>query len=81
MAFRWGIHNFRHESDISEFWIAYSLAMLTGMLFATAKSVEWLGVSPVLANQVQPFFAMIMGTILVITSVLCVVSPIERTVK
>ncbi len=81
LALFWGFHNFLHESEISEFWIAYSASMGTGFLFAMTKSVEWFGIKPELANLIQPFLATILGTVLVLTAVVCVVSPIERTVK
>lgn len=81
LAVRWSVHNLRNESALSEFWTAYTVAMVMGVLFATVKAVEWFGLSTRIANLVQPFFAIILGTVLLLTAIVCVVSPIERAVK
>lgn len=77
----WGIHNARNEVPVTEFWMVYAGASIAGSLFSVLKAAEWFGIAPTLADQLQPPVGIIFATILLVTAIICAVSPVERAVK
>lgn len=77
----WGIHNVRNEVNVTEFWTVYTIAAITGFFFTGLKAVEWFGGVPVAADALQSPVGVMFATVLLITAVVCVVSPVKRQVK
>lgn len=81
MAMLWAYHNYAEEIAATEFWIVYAAAAYMGAMFMLLSAVEWMGIAVTVLDDVKPLFEIITITLLVMTSMLCTLSPIKRQVK
>lgn len=81
LALFWGYHNYRHELEVTEFWTTYMMAAVAGSVFTGSKALEWAGVMPVLMDTAQPFIGAVFATVLLVSAVVCTLSPVERAVQ
>lgn len=81
LSILWGIYNYQHEVKVTELWTVYTGAAITGFLFTGLKSMQWFGIAPTLTDQLQPLIGIIFATILLVTAVICAVSPVKKQVK
>lgn len=80
-AVLWGFYNYREEIAVTSFWLTYLVAAASIGIYTALKSLEWAGVYPALLDEVQAFFWTMGITILVVTALVCVLSPIKRQIK
>lgn len=73
--------NYKKTKGISNYWLIFAIAMGLGTLFTIGNTFKYLGVAPVLLDQLDRWFAILFLFTLIITAIETLTSNIEVTIE